>query len=1745
LEDISIDSSAIAVDFKVSAKSEAAIRLELQRIVSTINQSGGLKVDLSVAQKGIDAQKTAIDATVKSQMKNSAEAEKELQTRIKITNLLARAQRYQEKYASGLSQSPQIEGSLNTLIGRLSSTNEVDVDYGGHKQAMLDFAKVKQGLFEVGGEADSVGAKVREFFGRNLGNMALMAGIHALQQGLRQVYTEVVSVDGALVDLQIATGGSREETGELLKDYGKLASELSVNTIEVAKAADAWLRQGESAENANLLIRDSTMLSKLGQISSAEATEALTSARKGYNISVEDTLAIVDKLTAVDMSAAASAGGIAIAMSETATSARLAGIDMDRLIGYIAAVKEVTQDGDEAVGNFFKTLTARMGNVKAGRLVDPETEESLSNVETVLRGYGIALRESNGEFRNFQSVLDETAGRWDTFGSVAQRAIAVSFGGTRQQEKFLTLMEHYNEALEYSGVSATSAGTALQKYSEAYLPSVEAAQERASNAFTAFSNAILGSGVVSGTFDAGAGILGFLTKIVEVIGPIPMLATAAAAAFGTMGKGLLSLNVNQFNGKASVSPLGINLGSLLNSSDISIVKQYNAAISSGVDGQIAMGNAMGGLSEKGKSVVSSYNGQAVGLKSVSLGAKAAAVGTQVFNAALNAGIMLLVSVAIQALVKAFDDYVHSAEIAKAKLDEMKANADAATSGFEQQKDVVTGIREEITTISSKMAEIKTKGTLTVADKAELTVLEAQNNMLKERLELEAQVEEARRKEQEKSERDLVEAQRKIISDSLLEVQATGISEKSSLKESVDYIIGILPTYAENVKKFNEFNDEFSAKAQQAVINRRIGELRGMFDALKDVKIPEIQDLVFEIGVYLGYNVEIDESEIKRIKAAYNGLSEEVQASIASAANSGVLTVDMLKALVPNGFVESLSDVKGGVASIALELVDYVTGAKGAASVTDALGNSMNLLGKMDSLKTIADNTATLTSALKEFEDDGIVSIGTLQNLSSKFGDVEGIETYIAAIARASNTNSLKSSLNDLAAAYIQQTGIMAGLDGEYKDVIIQQLKAIGVTNAEEFALKSLLVEKLNVLRSDMGSITASEANEMYNLAKAIGVSTEALKAFSEVAQLKKEIEEQEAKGIHSLGDQHKIMELNAKIQSISSGLDLEITPEIKFKTPEAKSSSSSSSSSSSEDKNLTKWKDDVAEWKHEIAMEQKTQEDYIAWLRTNYKTRLADRAKYSTEWNSIEEEIFSFDKKAVEDAAAKQKEAWDDAYASKKNDLEMDRITEAEYYDWLEKNYKTYLSDKERYAKEWQQYELELYQYNEKAQKETWDSLLAEQKHNLEMGKISEGAYYKWLTSNYKLYLSDSKKYLNEWQKYQEEYYKWQKQQIESLIGEMKSAASGMKSVFDSFISLGKGIWDIIKSINDMIQSVIDLRMKMIEDEKNKQMEAMQLQLDALKKYYDKQKELMRAQYDEEKYLEDQAAKRKDVSSLEARIRNLSTDDSAWAQKRVLELQEELVTAQKELSDFEREHAMDEAEKMYDNAYEREEKKTQDAIKAIEDFLKDDQAMRQQALKELLTGGVKVWIETLGYDLKNNGSIVTNIFGKIDTGIGFLDKFYSLFGTGLSIFTGIFDLFRNFFNIGKIGLGLLGFASGTPSAPRGLAITDEAGTELKLANPSSGKYTFLNDGDKVFSAKASEFLYRLANNPGEIVDKMILSNMPNLFAGMELQPAGMAANIQMGDIIIQGGANERTISEFRREQRAGINTMLKELKRLQ
>ena len=168
----------------------------------------------------------------------------------------------------------------------------------------------------------------------------------------------------------------------------------------------------------------------------------------------------------------------------------------------------------------------------------------------------------------------------------------------------------------------------------------------------------------------------------------------------------------------------------------------------------------------------------------------------------------------------------------------------------------------------------------------------------------------------------------------------------------------------------------------------------------------------------------------------------------------------------------------------------------------------------------------------------------------------------------------------------------------------------------------------------------------------------------------------------------------------------------------------------------------------------------------------------------------------------------------------------------------------------------------------------------------------------------------------------------------------------------------------DAIKELVDYRIDMIKQEIEDEKDALDKKLDNLKEFYDKQKEMLQDKYDEEKYLEEQAEKRKSVSDLQAELAMLENDDSAWAQKRKLELREELATAQDDLGKFEDEHALDMALDALEDAYDAQEAQIQAEMDALSDVLNDKEALFNRALADIKSNTYNLYQEMLAYNRK-------------------------------------------------------------------------------------------------------------------------------------------------------------------------------------
>lgn len=362
------------------------------------------------------------------------------------------------------------------------------------------------------------------------------------------------------------------------------------------------------------------------------------------------------------------------------------------------------------------------------------------------------------------------------------------------------------------------------------------------------------------------------------------------------------------------------------------------------------------------------------------------------------------------------------------------------------------------------------------------------------------------------------------------------------------------------------------------------------------------------------------------------------------------------------------------------------------------------------------------------------------------------------------------------------------------------------------------------------------------------------------------------------------------------------------------------------------------------------------------------------------------------------------------------------------------------------------------------------------------------------------------------------------------------------------------ESAKDAISELVDYRIDMIKEDSDNEKEALDKKLDNLKEFYDKQKEMLQDQQDEERYLKEQAEKRKSVFDLQSEIAMLANDNSAWAQKRRLELQNELAKAEEDLNEFEDEHALNEALDVLDKAYNSQESQIQAEMDALEEALNDPEALYNQALADIKNNTGQLYQEMLEYNRRQGSGVDEDIKSMYEEAYKALLAYKDIYGkdyegiilsnsTNYKPATGSWDNETISGALYGKKVSIVGYASGTDNATPGLHSLDELGSEYLFTSKDGTHYRVLSGGDKVLNAKATNFIYKFANSGGEILNKIIKSFVGTSLIERIKYPSNQN-QIAMGDIIIQGSASHQTVSEIRRAQRDSLNELLKGLNNL-
>ena len=298
---------------------------------------------------------------------------------------------------------------------------------------------------------------------------------------------------------------------------------------------------------------------------------------------------------------------------------------------------------------------------------------------------------------------------------------------------------------------------------------------------------------------------------------------------------------------------------------------------------------------------------------------------------------------------------------------------------------------------------------------------------------------------------------------------------------------------------------------------------------------------------------------------------------------------------------------------------------------------------------------------------------------------------------------------------------------------------------------------------------------------------------------------------------------------------------------------------------------------------------------------------------------------------------------------------------------------------------------------------------------------------------------------------------------------------------------DYLEDYAKYSQEVYDGFKDMYKEDLEAQKEAWEEKKDAVSEYYDNLREQIENSHDEEDYEKEQSEKRKEIFDLDMKIAELMRDGSEKAKARIAELEEERLKVEEELFDFETEKAREDELSRLEKEQEAEEKKIQDQIDTID--------------KEL---------ETIDEDIVSVRNAIINYAAKHGVTLDFA------------------------------------YASGTHSSVGGFGRINEKGIEMISAPDGNGNYIPMLPSSYVFSAKATEFLWKLATEHS--LPQAMYNSIAKSIKTQSNTPSVNIAQpitISMGDVIIKGNADKQTVADIKKQQENTVRMVLQKIKELQ
>lgn len=542
--------------------------------------------------------------------------------------------------------------------------------------------------------------------------------VRTATNAIRDIVQTYQELDDNLSAISAVSGITTDQLWGDMPQMIDNANELALSVDDLTNGMLLFYQQGLSTEETEIRLNAAGKMAAISQQDLSTTVDQLTSTMNAFGMSGDDAANVVDVFANMAGKTATDVEELATAMARTASIAKNAGMSFEQTTAFLATMEETTRLSAETIGNSMKSIIARFQKLKTDPTSLLEDGVNANDVEKALKKANVALRDTEGNFRNIGDVIMELSAKWDTLDTNTQKYIATMAAGTQQSSNFIALVSNYQSNVDNLAYAMDSAGAAEEQFA-AVSTNISSALTRLDNNWTklktSFGN---GRNIIVSVIDAFSNLLSFVSKIGANF-------TLLAAGTVLLTAKLLLLGIQQTKRAATEAML-----LTLDKSSISNAKKKLAAnilleaSSKGLNADYVQERlSLLGLSGAEATEISTKYGQATAngvatLSWISL--------KEAINGATTAVKEFLLSNPIGWIVIA----VSSIAILKTGLDKLgvtlkgaKEKADAAKESFKEITSEIESAQSELDSINSKIDELNSKENPTLMDQAELQKLD--------------------------------------------------------------------------------------------------------------------------------------------------------------------------------------------------------------------------------------------------------------------------------------------------------------------------------------------------------------------------------------------------------------------------------------------------------------------------------------------------------------------------------------------------------------------------------------------------------------------------------------------------------------------------------------------------------------------------------------------------------------------------------------------------------------------------------------------------------------------------------------------------------------------------------------------------------------------------------------------------------------------------------------------------------------